>query len=68
VAILKVCAAKTGRTQHRSATRAPHGSPEFTDKISFYCTAKQKREFLKKGRSAWARLAIQQAIDSGVKL
>lgn len=49
--------------QNRPKTRAPHGSPEFTEKISFYCTAKQKKAFLKYGRSIWARDAIDAAIQ-----
>lgn len=50
----------TKQKQHRPATRAPHGAPEFTERIAFYCTAKQKRKFTKNGGSSWARQLIDQ--------
>lgn len=52
---------KTGQRQHRPATRAPHGAPEFTERIAIYCTPKQKRKFEKGGGSAWLRDAIDKA-------
>ena len=45
-------------------TRAPHGSPEFTERIAFYCTSKQKKKFRKNGGSAWARHLIDGAFDA----
>jgi hypothetical protein len=47
--------------QNRTGVRAPHGSPEFTERIAFYCTAAQKKKFMKNGSSAWARQLIAQA-------
>jgi hypothetical protein len=45
--------------QQRTGTRAPHGAPEFTERIAFYCTAAQKRKFMKCGRgSKWVRELI----------
>lgn len=52
---------KSGQRQHRPATRAPHGAPEFTERIAIYCTPKQKRKFLKNGASSWLRDVIDQA-------
>lgn len=47
--------------QHRLSTRAPHGAPEFTERIAIYCTAKQKAKFEKRGGSAWLRKIIAEA-------
>lgn len=48
--------------QHRPATRAPNGAPEYTERISFYATERQKKAFRKLGGSGWARAALDQAI------
>lgn len=48
--------------QHRPKTRAPHGCPEFTERVAAYVTAKQKRAFRKLGGSAWLRKLIDQAV------
>lgn len=48
----------TSKVQVRPATRAPNGSPEFTEKISFYCTDKQKKFWKKNGRSQMMRDAL----------
>lgn len=47
--------------QHRPQTRAPHGAPEFTERIAIYCTPRQKRKFEKRGGSQWLRGVIQEA-------
>jgi len=47
--------------QHRMATRAPHGAPEFTERVAIYCTAKQKRKFKQRGGSAWLRKIMTEA-------
>jgi hypothetical protein len=44
--------------QHRSGHRAPHGSPEFTDRIAIYCTAQQKKKFMERGSSMWLRRVV----------
>jgi len=44
--------------QHRPATRAPHGNPEFTERIAIYCTAKQKKKFVQRGGSMWLRRVL----------
>lgn len=43
---------RKGQKQHRPATRAPHGCPEFTELIAIYCTPRQKKEFARRGGSA----------------
>lgn len=50
------------QSQHRPPTRAPHGSPEFTEKLAAWVTPKQKRAFLRKGGSAWLRRLIDEAL------
>jgi len=47
--------------QHRPTTRAPHGCPEFTERIALYCTPAQKKAFKKLGGSAWVRALINKA-------
>lgn len=47
--------------QNRPKTRAPHGCPEFTERLAAYVTAKQKRKFVKLGGSAWLRDLIDNA-------
>ncbi len=44
--------------QHRPATRAPHGCPEFTDRVAAYVTPAQKRKFRRNGGSQWLRQII----------
>jgi hypothetical protein len=51
----------TKQKQHRPPTRAPHGSPEYTERIALYCTPKQKRKFRKNGGSAWVRELLDRA-------
>jgi len=54
--------------QTRLKTRAPHGAPEFTERIALYATAKQKRHVRKRGYgSQWVRKAIDHAIAIGLK-
>lgn len=53
--------AQTKQRQHRTGTRAPHGCPEFTERVAAYVTAKQKRAFRKLGGSAWLRGLIDNA-------
>lgn len=52
---------RRGQRQHRLATRAPHGAPEFTERIAIYCTPAQKRKFVKRGGSQWLRELIGKA-------
>jgi|GEM_PF-5561783 len=44
--------------QHRPATRAPHGAPEFIERIALYCTKRHKRAFRARGGSEWVRRLI----------
>lgn len=48
--------------QNRPTRRAPHGAPEFTERIAAYVTSRQKRAFVRKGGSAWLRDLIDRAI------
>ncbi len=48
--------------QHRPNHRAPHGSPEFTERIAFYATPKQKKAFRKLGGSGWLRGVIDREL------
>ena len=50
------------RKQHRPPTRAPHGSPEFTEKLATWVTKEQKRAFRRNGGSAWLRTLIDEAV------
>ncbi len=52
--------------QLRMKTRAPHGEPQFTERISFYCTEKQKKKFLKMGRSVWMRRVLDNTTEPKV--
>ncbi len=54
-------ASRRGQRQHRPANRAPHGAPEFTERIAIYCTPAQKRKFVKRGGSGWLRELIGKA-------
>jgi hypothetical protein len=47
--------------QHRMAHRAPHGAPEFTERVAAYVTARQKRKFRQRGGSDWLRKLIDAA-------
>ena len=47
--------------QHRTGRHAPHGAPEYTERIAFYCTAKQKAKFKKRGGSDWMRRLVESA-------
>lgn len=47
--------------QSRPKTRAPHGTPEFTERIAFYCTADQKKKFKKSGGSQYMRKILTEA-------
>jgi len=51
--------------QHRTGTRAPHGAPEFTERIAIYCTAAQKKKFKRSGGSHWLRQVIDAAYKVG---
>ena len=53
--------------QSRPATRAPHGCPEFTERIAFYCTPAQKKKFMKSGGSQWMRRVIDTTNEPKVK-
>lgn len=54
--------------QTRLKTRAPHGTPEFTERIALYATPKQKRAVRRIGYgSQWVRKAIDHAILIGLK-
>lgn len=48
--------------QHRPATRAPHGSPQFTVYIGGWATEKQKAWLMKHGGSAKLRELIDAAM------
>lgn len=47
--------------QHRPATRAPHGSPKYTERIAASVTSSQKRKFHRRGGSGWLRKLIDSA-------
>lgn len=47
--------------QHRPATRAPHGAPEFTERIAAYVTPTQKRKFKRNGGSQYLRDLLDKA-------
>lgn len=49
--------------QHRPDTRAPHGAPEFTERIALYCTPRQKKAFKKLGGSGWLRGVIEKELQ-----
>lgn len=53
--------------QSRPKTRAPHGSPEFVERIAIYCTAKQKRKFEKHGGSQWLRRVVDNTNEPRIK-
>lgn len=54
------------KDQQRPATRAPHGAPEFSERIAFYYTAKQKKVFMKRGHGyAWMRKLIDEELNRG---
>lgn len=48
--------------QHRPSKRAPHGAPQFTERIAIYATRKQKRAFRQLGGSGWLRDVIDRAL------
>jgi hypothetical protein len=48
--------------QHRPGTRAPHGCPQFTERVAAYVTPKQKRAFTKLGGSGWLRSLIDREL------
>jgi hypothetical protein len=56
---------KTPAKQNRSGTRAPHRAPEYTDRISFYCTARQKVLFNKNKGSIWMRHLLDRELRKG---
>lgn len=47
--------------QHRPDSRAPHGCPEFTERVAAYVTPKQKRKFMRNGGSQRLRRLIDSA-------
>lgn len=47
--------------QHRPKTRAPHGSPFFSERVAAWITPAQKRKFTKNGGSQWLRKIIDAA-------
>lgn len=54
--------------QTRLKTRAPHGAPEFTERIALYATAQQKKAVKRRGYgSQWVRKAIDHAILIGLE-
>jgi len=48
------------QTQHRPKTRAPHGKPEHSARISLRCTPELKSLFDKKGGSEKARIVLEK--------
>ena len=52
---------KKKQVQNRLPTRAPHGCPEFTERVAAYVTERQKRKFMKMGGSQWLRKLIDAA-------
>jgi len=47
--------------------RAPHGAPEFTERMAMYCTAAQKRKFDTHGGSAWLRRVLDKTTEPPVE-
>lgn len=48
--------------QHRPPTRAPHGAPQYTERVAAFVTAKQKRAFERRGGSTWLRDLIDREL------
>ncbi|WOB06506.1 hypothetical protein [Piscinibacter gummiphilus] len=53
--------------QHRPATRAPHGSPQYPERIAAHVTKKQRRAFERMGGSGWLRGLIDRELKKGRK-
>ena len=53
----------TKQKQHRPATRAPHGSPIYTERIGAWVTDKQHAWVKRNGGSTKLRELVQRAID-----
>ena len=65
---MRAATSKRGQVQVRTGHRAPHGQPEYTDRIAIYCTPAQKRAFKRNGYgSPWLRKVIDLAIFMEVK-
>lgn len=53
--------ARLKQRQHRPSTRAPHGAPEYTERLAACVTARQKRKFMRNGGSQWLRELLDKA-------
>ena len=59
--------AQLKQRQTRLAHRAPHGAPEFTERIAIYATPAKKKAMKRRGYgSQWVRKAIDHAIMIGM--
>jgi len=52
--------------QHRMRTRAPHGSPDYPERVAAWVTTRQRRAFDRNGGSIWLRGVIDFALSCGL--